>query len=102
MAPKIIGGLPRKGEKVRISNYYGDEPSREMRDFCGRKVMEEVKKVQNELRQPDNTRVGKKVFFRCDDGNCFHIYCGHNKSKTRPGLFLYNVYRHPADAKSGK
>ena len=97
-APRIIESLPHRGEKVRISNYYGDEPSREMRDFCGSEVMKAVEQMQRKLTSPGNTRRGTMVFFQCADGKCYHIYCGHNRSRTMPGKFLYNVYLHPGDA----
>lgn len=98
MAPKIIDSLPRDGERVKFSNYYGDEPSREMRDFCGAAVMREVEKLQREVAA--GTRKGGKVFFQCDDGKCYHIYCGVSTAVTMPGKFLYNVYIHPGEKKN--
>lgn len=98
---KIIASLPRDGENVVISNYYGDEPSQKMRDFCGTAVMRAVEELQKELLEPGNTRRGKKIFFQRGDGRCYHIYCGHNMSRTRPGQFLYNVYIHPCGVGRG-
>ena len=92
-APKIIESLPRDGEKVKFSNYYGDEPSREMRKFCGAAVMRAVETLQEEVTV--GARRGGKVFFQCADGKCYHIYCGKNKTRTMSGKFLYNVYIHP-------
>ena len=93
--PQIIDGLPRRGEKVRFSNYYGDEPSREMKDFCGPEVMREVERLQREI--DAGARKSGKVFFQCADGKCYHIYCGENPRPTMPGKFLYNVYIHPGE-----
>ena len=98
--PKILERLPRGRVEVRISDYHGDEPSREMRDFCGPEVMREVETLQRKI--DAGTRQGGKIPFE-RDGQAYHIYCGENPSPNITGRFLYNVYIYPdADAKSDR
>ena len=87
------------GVRVVISNYYGDEPSRKIRDFCGKRVMADVKEKQREV-AAGTCKGGRFRFQR--DGHTYHVYCGENPTNN-PGKFLYNVYIHPdADGKSNR
>lgn len=77
-----------KNSECIIHNYYGDNPSDEFIDKCGKAVLDELESVAL-IDQP--RKASKKISF-IKDGHKYELYKGINKTKGKIGRFIYNLY----------
>ena len=73
-------------QHCQISNYYGDVASKEIVEFCGQNVIDEIDRRLISARGASTT-----VHFE-KDGRYYQLYKGPNGTRTMAGRYGYNVY----------
>ena len=81
---RILDSTPDGDEKVVIGNTHGDAPSKEIRDFCGKEVVDEL--LEKMRGKPSG-----RVYFK-KDGKSYRLYGGPNRATTIPGKYTFHVY----------
>jgi hypothetical protein len=83
---KILNHRPAGRITAAIGHRHGDQPSREICDFCGEAVVNKL--LEKLLGQPSG-----RVYF-VKDSTPYHLYGGPSRAVTIPGKFCFNVYKY--------
>ena len=85
---------PKGHATAAIGNTHGDAPSKEICEFCGKEVVDELARKMK-------GKPSGRVYFE-KDGCGYHLYGGPTRAVTLPGKYCFNVYKYDVDHSSGK